>query len=267
MIVIDPCHLSGVDFNVFSVVAMRQHWRDGEGFSHLNMGRPDHGLPLILSGEALYADANGRQQSAAEGDVIYIPKSKRYEVEFFGEMRSILVNFLLSDNMGRELMLGDDIFRVKSEASDSVKGLFERIAGAYRGAGGLIELKAMIYQLMGDLFGDRAEQSGDVIEQCVAYIDSHYAEIEGVAELAAMCGYGETAFRKRFREQMGMSPVHYINAVKIERACRMLRSSDMTVSGVCEFLGFYDVAYFHKVFKKYTGTTPGEYCREFREGH
>ena len=69
------------------------------------------------------------------------------------------------------------------------------------------------------------------------------------------------------REQVGMSPVHYINAVKIERACRMLRSSDMTVSGVCEFLGFYDVAYFHKVFKKYTGATPGEYCREFREGH
>ena len=267
MIVIDPCHLSGVDFNVFSVVAIRQRWRDGATGSYLNMGRPDHGLVLILSGEALYVDVSGRQQSAAAGDVIYIPKSKRYEVEFFGEVRSVLINFLMSDNMGRELMLGDDIFRVAREPSDLTKGLFERIAETYRGAGGLIELKAMIYRLLGDLFGSQAEQSGDVIEQCVAYIDSHYAEIEGIGELASMYGYGETAFRKKFREQVGMSPVHYINAVKIERARRMLRSSDMTVSGVCEFLGFYDVAYFHKVFKKYTGATPGEYCREFREGH
>ena len=267
MIVIDPCHLSGIDFNVCSVVAMRQHWRNGENLNYLSVGRPDHGLALILEGEVLYTDVNGRGQSAGAGDVVYIPKSKRYRVEFSDAVRSILINFSLSDHMGRELMLSDDIFRAASDASKEVKALFETIAESYRGAGGLIELKTMIYELMGRLFGEKADYSGDVIDQCVAYIDSHYAEIQGIGELAAMCGFGETAFRKRFRQQMGMSPVHYINAVRVERACRMLRSSDMTVSGVCEFLGFYDVAYFHKVFKRYTGTTPGEYCREFREGH
>ena len=93
----------------------------------------------------------------------------------------------------------------------------------------------------------------------MTYIDVHCAEIQSVAELAELCGLGETAFRRRFREHMGMSPVHYINAVKVERACRMLHSSEISVVDVCRFLNFYDVAYFHKVFKRYTGKTPGEY--------
>ena len=130
-----------------------------------------------------------------------------------------------------------------------------------------MELKSLVYSLMSKLFARMPEKGeSNMIERCVSYIESHYAEIRDITALAAMCGYGETAFRKHFREQMGVSPIHYINTVKIDRACDMLRSSEMTVAAVGEFLGFYDVAYFHKVFKRYVGMTPGEYIRTQREG-
>ena len=265
MIVMDPCRLAGVDLNIFSMVSLYQNWRDGDSFQYLESGRPDHGFMLLTCGEILYTESDGRAVSATAGDVIYLPKSKRYRVEFFGEVQSVLINFLLTDPMGRELTLGDDIFCVAHEASEEIRRLFDSIAESYRGAGGMMAQKSMIYDLMNRLFSP-SEEADDVIDRCVAYIDSHYAEIRGIADLSAMCGYGETAFRKRFKESMGMSPVHYINAVKIERACRMLVSSETTVNGICEFLGFYDVAYFHKVFKRYTGKTPGEYCRAYQQG-
>lgn len=267
MIAIDPYHLAGLDLNLSSVVAIEQHWNDGDVFSYWDAGRPDHGLCFVTSGEILYTDGNGAQRSALSGDVIYLPRSKRYRAEFSGDARCILLNFLLTDNMGRELTLGDDIVCVATDLSVESKELFHRIPECYRGGGGIMELKAMVYSLMAKLFA-RPPEKGErnMIERCVAYIQAHYAEITGIAELAAMCGYGETAFRKHFREHLGMSPIHYLNAVKIERACQMLGSSEMTVNGICEFLGFYDIAYFHKVFKRYTGMTPGEYCRSLREG-
>lgn len=267
MIAIDPYHLAGLDLNLSSVVAMEQHWADGDAFSYWDVGRPDHGLCFVTSGEILYTDTDGHQRSALAGDVFYLPKSKRYRAEFSEAVCCTLINFLLTDNMGRELTLGDDIVCIATDLPAEVKDLFHRIPQCYRGGGGIMELKAMVYSLMARLFA-RLPEKGErnMIERCVAYIQAHYAEIEGIAELAAMCGYGETAFRKHFREEMGVSPVHYINAVKIERACDMLRSSEMTVGAVGEFLGFYDVAYFHKVFKRYTGMTPGEYSHAQREG-
>ena len=267
MIAIDPYHIGEIDLNLSSVVAIVQRWNDGDVFSYWNTGRPDHGFCYVTAGEILYTDNEGNRRSALAGDVFYLPKSKRYRAEFSGAVTCTLLNCIISDNMGRELTLGDDIVCIATDLSREAVTLFDRIPACYRGGGGIMEMKSLVYRLMATLFARPPEQGErNVIEQCVSYIGSHYAEITGITELAAMCGYGETAFRKHFKEQMGMSPIHYLNAVKIERACRMLASSEMTIAGICEFLGFYDAAYFHKVFKRYVGVTPGEYCRNLREG-
>lgn len=261
MIVIEPFRLGEIDLNIFSVVSVCQSWSGAESFSRLDKGRGDHGLLLIRAGYAEYTDSDGKKLFAKAGDVIYLPKGKRYTAVFGEGTENVLINFLMSDGMGRGLSLCDDIYCVTEHASEDIIKKFKSVADGYRGAGGLFEQKAEMYRLMELLF-EPTEKSADVIERCVAYIDLHFADISGIAELAEMCGYGETAFRKKFKERVGMSPVHYINAVKVERACRMLLGSEITVDGICEALGFYDTAYFHKVFKKYTGKTPGEYCRD-----
>lgn len=261
MIVIEPFRLGSVDFNIYSVVSICQSRKNAESFNRLDKGRSDHGLLLLLKGRAEYTDSEGKVLSAKAGDVIYLPKGKRYTAEFCEDTENVLINFLMSDAMGRGITLGDDIFLASENASKETKRLFKAVADSYRGAGELFSQKAEMYRLMGLLFA-RAEETAEVIERCVAYIDSHFSEIRGIEQLSDMCGCGETAFRKKFKEKMGMSPVHYINAVKVERASRMLVESEMTADGICEALGFYDIAYFHKVFKRYTGKTPGEYCRE-----
>lgn len=268
MIVIDPAHISGVDFNISNIYAVQRTRSEGTDRRYADRGRPDHGLCLISDGKIVYIDADGKSVEAQRGDVIYLPRGKRYTaVCGKGESVSdLLVNFMLSDELGRELALSDDIFRLAEGADDDLVGQFSNLASCCVGAGSIMTVKMQMFALLEGLLAQEKNVTLQDMESCVSYINAHYAEIGDVSALARMCGLGETAFRKHFRAHMGMSPVHYLNAVKVERACRMLCSGEATPAHVCESLGFYDVAYFHKVFKKYTGKTPGEYVRACAEG-
>ena len=57
----------------------------------------------------------------------------------------------------------------------------------------------------------------------------------------------------------GKTFVQYLNEYRIQMACRMLEKGEKSVSEVCYAVGFGDVPYFHRMFKRMTGTTPGKY--------
>ena len=73
---------------------------------------------------------------------------------------------------------------------------------------------------------------------------------------------GRRIYRKRFKELTGMSPVQYINRLKIEKACQMLKGGDQHLQEISDFLGYNNLPCFYKVFKDHTGLTPKEYAKE-----
>jgi len=62
-----------------------------------------------------------------------------------------------------------------------------------------------------------------------------------------------------YKEKTGSSLVEYITMVKMERAKILFQNSEIKNYEVADQLGYKDVEYFSKVFKKYTGTTPSEF--------
>ncbi len=267
MIVMDPRHLLSVDFSLSAIVALARRHEEGERTGYADRGRPDHGLMLVRRGGVQLFGVDGKTLCADPGDVIYFPKGGRYTVIFEsrGEAaeEDILINFLMADDRGRELSLADELLCLGRGVTPETESDFLAVAGESPEADSVIWVKRRVLCLWERLLTDEAERRPEsVIERCVAHIDTHHAHIDGVGELSALCGMSESAFRKKFREHMGMSPIHYLNAVKVERACRMLRSGEVTTAQVARLLGFYDLPYFHKIFRRYTGKTPGEYCRE-----
>ena len=64
------------------------------------------------------------------------------------------------------------------------------------------------------------------------------------------------------KRETGKSAVRYVTVVKMERARKLLVDSDLRIGEIADKLGFEDIDYFSKVFRKTTGISPREYRRK-----
>jgi AraC-like DNA-binding protein len=79
------------------------------------------------------------------------------------------------------------------------------------------------------------------------------------SDLAVKLRISEVYLRKMFSGLFGESPVKFINHRRIERACKLLRESDLPVKAVAEKSGFRNLQFFYRVFARITGMTPARY--------
>ncbi|MFF4259447.1 helix-turn-helix transcriptional regulator [Streptomyces sp. NPDC001663] len=81
-------------------------------------------------------------------------------------------------------------------------------------------------------------------------------DLDGVA---AHAGYSRYHFIRAFKEAYGETPGQYLTHRRIERAEEMLRSADLSVTEICNLVGFSSLGTFSARFKARTGLTPSEY--------
>lgn len=83
----------------------------------------------------------------------------------------------------------------------------------------------------------------------------------GMAEVARESGTSYESFRKRFKQETGLSPKQYRERHRIEDACRLLQESTLPVKIIADRVGYCDPFHFSKQFKRYTGMSPSEFRR------
>lgn len=99
------------------------------------------------------------------------------------------------------------------------------------------------------------------INKSFHYIRTNYEARITLELLASVSGYGVDHFSHVFKQIAGESPVQYINRVRINHARRLLAESLMPTDEVMLKCGFNNYGYFQRSFKKFSGTTPGQYRR------
>lgn len=93
----------------------------------------------------------------------------------------------------------------------------------------------------------------------IEYIFDHYMEPIKVGELAKVCHFSESYFRKVFLEMKGIGPMDYLNSIRIREACRMLINTTDTVRMIGEKCGYPSVTTFERNFKQRTGMLPSQW--------
>jgi AraC-like DNA-binding protein len=93
--------------------------------------------------------------------------------------------------------------------------------------------------------------------------DARYAEALGVDDLARAAGLSRAHFSREFRRAFGVSPHAYLLTRRMERAARLLRTTDHNVAEVCMDIGLQSVGSFTTSFKRTYGKTPLEYRASF----
>ncbi|TLU74466.1 AraC family transcriptional regulator [Lichenicoccus roseus] len=83
-------------------------------------------------------------------------------------------------------------------------------------------------------------------------------------EMAELSGYSPSAFSRAFHRQIGLTFTAYVNGMRINRACRLLTTSDRTVTEICFETGFNNVSNFNRQFLSRTAMTPRAYRRHHR---
>lgn len=93
-------------------------------------------------------------------------------------------------------------------------------------------------------------------------IDRDYGEEIDIAMLASQSGYSREHFIRAFRVTYGETPGRYRTRRRVERACELLRSVNLTVTEICHLVGFASLGTFSARFREMTGMSPTRYREE-----
>lgn len=95
----------------------------------------------------------------------------------------------------------------------------------------------------------------------VSYVEEHLSNPEGICleKLAKEACLSKYHFCRIFKSTIGMSPMSFVEFMRVQRAKDLLARNDVRISAVVHYAGFNDFSNFTRKFKKYTGVTPSIY--------
>ena len=207
-----------------------------------------------------------------EGPVVYncVFMPKFLDASLFGSINfqdiasSILFKSLFPDNTAPlpDLNLHGTVFtevgvlfsKMYSEYKAMEKGYCD-IIRAY-----LIELIIKIFRYM-ELDKPRTvhPKNEELVNRAIDYLKHNYNTDIRLEDIAVRSFISKNYFCKLFKDVTGTNFSDYIQKLRIDEACSLLRNSDMKVTSIAMQTGFNDIKFFYEVFKKITGKTPGDY--------
>ncbi len=96
------------------------------------------------------------------------------------------------------------------------------------------------------------------------WINSRWNQEVVLSEWAQAIDMPVRTFNRRFLKATGMTPIEYLQAMRIRMAMDILRDSNLNVTEVSELSGYRDSGYFTRLFKKISGVSPAEYRKIVR---
>jgi AraC-like DNA-binding protein len=97
------------------------------------------------------------------------------------------------------------------------------------------------------------------VQQTITFMSENLGRPVALRELAQLAHMSISHYQAVFRRRTGMSPVHYLNQMRAQKACRLLSETTQPAKLVAEAVGMEDPYYFSRWFKKATGVSPTDY--------
>ncbi|NMA83477.1 MAG: response regulator [Epulopiscium sp.] len=98
-----------------------------------------------------------------------------------------------------------------------------------------------------------------LVHQGITYMKEYYAENIDLQTLADQLYVSTWHLSKLFKKETGSNFIDLLNEIRISEACRLLVESNHKIYEIAELVGYSDIAYFSRVFKKQTSLTPTQY--------
>ena len=150
------------------------------------------------------------------------------------------------------------------EAMGSVQGL-ERLALFLDLLRGLARGQEH-HVLSSDHFAPQTDRRTlDSVGEALSFIFENFRHDIRLADLAGALGLSEWACSRFFKKNTGNSFTDYVTMLRLGDACKLLSSSDMSVTDICYEVGYANVSNFNRTFLRLRGLTPSAYRRLARK--
>jgi len=114
------------------------------------------------------------------------------------------------------------------------------------------------------VFEGRKDHGDAAVEKAQAWLATHFSVANPLEEMVKLTGLSERTFKRRFTGAAGVSPIAYVQRLRIEDAKRRLERTEASVDEISWQAGYEEPAFFRRLFKRVTGMTPGGYRKRFR---
>ena len=238
-------------------------------------GSAEHILILCTSGHGWY-EVCGHRHTLRSGQLLLLPRGVPHAygtgarspwtilwAHFLGEDAGYFFNLLEAGSrvvpVGRPLMV-----RCERLFADA----FEFMSGGFTQAGFICAAQALRHILGLIFFQNRAfhpatkAPAAESVERVTRFMREHVDATLTVQAMAHQAGLSITHFSRLFSQQTGFAPVEYFIHLKMQRACRFLTLTQLSIKEVAARLGYGDPYYFSRVFRKVMGLPPAEYRKE-----
>ena len=229
------------------------------GGNSQRLNRTRWGLLIKYEGETIYT-FDGRQFKSNVENIALLPKGSSYEWECTKQGHYIVVEF--EANLSCE-----NIFILPNKKSEHILKLFKDLEKIWTLKHKFYKLESinLVYNILTTLLeqfdnylpSDKKEK----IQPALDYIAENYNKPITNNELADLLGISTVYFRKLFSVTMGISPISYIQQLRIKKAKEMLKSDYSKISVISETVGYANIYHFSKMFKQITGYSPAEYAK------
>ncbi|ENH97841.1 two-component system response regulator [Gracilibacillus halophilus YIM-C55.5] len=105
-------------------------------------------------------------------------------------------------------------------------------------------------------------QGDHTIEKILAFVDQYYDRDLNVKILADLFNYNPSYLGKKFKKHTGDYFHHYLDHVRLEKAKQLLEQDQLMVYQVAEKVGYRNIDYFYRKFKKAVGISPKAYQKK-----
>ena len=249
-------------------------------------------LTLITSGKCIYK-IDLVEYEVEEGDILFVPPLLLHSVslaqpqneEMVSETYVFHMNFLggnstdicstryLAPIMNQEFSM-PYVIKPNHPAYVSLRKIFNQINTTYDESiiGYELALKSLFLQTIFLLLQyskkvavPETEKVSDKIKNVLDYIELHYSETITVSQLAKLCYFSDYHFMRFFKKHMNMTCVEYINNLRLEKAVELFEKGNSSIMEVSLSVGFHNLSYFHRAFKKKYRMTPLSFINDLKK--
>lgn len=111
---------------------------------------------------------------------------------------------------------------------------------------------------------NKDQKTSTAVNTLRAYLDEHYSENISLEDLSSLVFLSSKYISDMFRSETGITITEYITAKRIDQAKQELLNSNTKIYEIADHLGFHDVKYFNKVFKKQVGISPLQFRKLYQ---